>query len=151
MNGTTYESPISIREFGVPYGLLYRRTEPGYVLEDGTVLLECERDEYGRYRGGAGMDGMYMQTGRLYAPVHTEDGQISGFREIRPENYLAAAEMGAEQNYNMIDGIINNESPREQAPEPASIRDRLRQYEEQAVQDALAEEQKRREYKRLRA
>jgi hypothetical protein len=25
-------------------------------------------------------------------------------------NYLAAAEMGAEQNYNSIDGIINNES-----------------------------------------
>lgn len=27
-------------------------------------------------------------------------------------NYLAVAEMGTEQNYNQIDGIINNESPR---------------------------------------
>lgn len=28
------------------------------------------------------------------------------------ENYLATAEMGSEQNYNQIDGIINNEQPR---------------------------------------
>ena len=52
----TMERPyrIDIQQYGVPYGLLYRRTEPGYVLADGTVLLESERDEYGRYRGGAG-------------------------------------------------------------------------------------------------
>jgi hypothetical protein len=40
-------------------------------------------------------------------------------------NHLAAAEMGAEQNYNQIDGIINNENKpsileqlRQNRPEP---------------------------------
>ena len=30
----------------------------------------------------------------------------------KPENYLAAAEMSEEQNYNQIGGIINNEAPK---------------------------------------
>lgn len=34
---------IAIRQIGVPYGWLYRRTEPGYLLADGTALLECAR------------------------------------------------------------------------------------------------------------
>jgi len=36
---------------------------------------------------------------------------------FKPENYLAAAEMSAEGNYNMIDGIINNEPP----PKPSIL------------------------------
>lgn len=43
------------------------------------------------------------------------------------ENYLAAAEMSVEDNYNQIDGIINNEPP----PKP-SVRDAL----SQCLQDA---------------
>ena len=99
---------IAIRQIGVPYGWLYRRTEPGYLLADGTALLECERDSAGRYKGGAGLDGVYLHTGRLYVPVLAEDGKVRAFQEVRPENYLAAAEMSAEGNYNQIDGIINN-------------------------------------------
>ena len=61
-----------------------KHTEPGYLLADGTALLENERDGFGRYRGGAGMDGMYLQTGRLYAPVRGVDGQIKAFQEVKP-------------------------------------------------------------------
>ena len=103
---------IAIVQIGIHYGLVQKRIEPGYLLADGTVLLERERDGLGRYRGGAGMDGMYLQTGRLYVPVCGSDGQIRAFQEVKPENYLAAAEMNVEQNHNQIDGIINNEHPR---------------------------------------
>lgn len=49
-------------------------------------------------------------------------------KENRPENYLAAAEMSAEGNYNQIDGIINNEPP----PKP-SLLDTLSQCREDAA------------------
>ena len=117
---------ISIVQAGVPCGLFQKRMEPGYMLADGTVLLESERDANGCYKGGAGMDGMYLQTGQLYAPVRGEDGQIRAFREVKPENYLAAAEMSMEGNYNQIDGVINNEAPK------PSVLDSLRQCQEEA-------------------
>ena len=44
--------------------------------------------------------------------------------EIVKHNYLAAAEMSEEGNYNMIDGIINN-------VEKPSILEHLRQYKQQ--------------------
>ena len=75
---------IGIAQSGVPCGLMEKRTEPGFLLADGTALLESERDDFGRYRGGAGMDGMYLQTGRLYAPVRGVDGQINSFQEVKP-------------------------------------------------------------------
>ena len=46
----------------------------------------------------------------------------------QPENYLAAAEMGTEQNYNQIDGILNNE------PAKPSLLDELNQCRESAGQ-----------------
>ena len=60
---------VGIRREGVPVGLFQRRTEAGYLLEDGTVLLEREKDENGFYLGGAGMDGMYLKTSARYEPV----------------------------------------------------------------------------------
>ena len=227
---------ISVAQSGVPYGLIKKRMEPGYLLADGTALLESERDDFGRYRGGAGMDGMYLQTGRLYAPVRGLDGQVRAFQEVKPltmrereaaflagqgdafvlyrlkssghadpegyvpltelqkagaspldgnydliqaiklapgtefhkvleacreylmvnpgdiavfkqagavtcwyvdglaysrlpgllENSLNAAEIGEEQNYNQIDGIINNEAPK------PSVRDSLKQFQQEA-------------------
>ena len=126
---------IAIRQAGVPYGWLYRRTEPGYLLADGTALLECERDSAGRYKGGAGLDGVYLHTGRLYVPVLAEDGKIRAFQEVRPENYLAAAEMSTENNYNQIDGIINNEP----APKP-SVLDTLNQCRQDAAKGHNAPE-----------
>ena len=228
---TRHGPEISIAQSGVPYGLVQKRIEPGFVLADGTALMESERDSFGRYRGGAGMDGMYLQTGQLYAPVRDMDGQVTAFQEVRPvtargreaaflsgqsdalaiyrmkvapppegyvplvrlqksgesplagnydlihvvqlapgtdsgktldtyrdlaalkpgdiaafkqdgavmcwyvdqyayskmrgllENYLKAAEMGSEQNFNQIDGIINNEAPK------PSVVESLRQYQ----------------------
>lgn len=75
---------IGIAQSGIPCGLMEKRTEPGFLLADGTALLESERDDFGRYRGGAGLDGMYLQTGRLYAPVRGENGQINAFQEVKP-------------------------------------------------------------------
>ena len=121
---------VGIRRKGVPYGYLKERIEPGYLLQDGTALLERERDATGCYIGGAGMDGVYLKTGQLYRPVYLEDGRLLAFRPVRPapENYLATAEMGAEQNYNQIDGIINNEPPK------PSLLEQLKQCQEAAGQ-----------------
>lgn len=44
-----------------------------------------------------------------WKPVSDEQRES---RLQRQENYLKAAEMGMEQNYNQLDGIINNEPPR---------------------------------------
>ena len=98
---TTQGPEIDVTCSGVPYGLIQKRTELGYLLADDTVLLETERDSFGRYRGGAGMDGMYLQTGRLYAPVCSADGEIRAFQEVKPVTarereaaFLSAAEDG---------------------------------------------------------
>ena len=47
--------------------------------------------------------------------------------KAKKHNHLAAAEMGAEQNYNQIDGIINNEKK----PPPSLLR-QLEAYERKA-------------------
>ena len=51
--------------------------------------------------------------------------KVQAVEETKP-NHLAAAEMGAEGNYNQIDGIINNEAPK------PSLLDALRQCQEDA-------------------
>lgn len=126
---------IAIKQEGVPCGLFQKRTEPGFMLADGTVLLETEKDAHGHYKGGAGMDGMYLSTGQLYTPVFSEGGTIRAFREIRPEreNHLAGAEMSSEQNYNMIDGIPNNEPPRKttEPEQKPSILESLRKFQKE--------------------
>ena len=38
---------IAIRQTGVPCGLIQPRMEAGYLLTDGTALLESEKDENG--------------------------------------------------------------------------------------------------------
>ena len=77
---------IPVKTTAVPMGLpgMNRRTVDGYVLSDGTVLLESERDGQGRYFGGAGMEGMYLRTPRLFTPVKTASGEIRAFREVLP-------------------------------------------------------------------
>ncbi len=40
---------IRIEHVGVPCGLIVKRIEPGFVLENGTVLLESEKDDRGCY------------------------------------------------------------------------------------------------------
>ena len=134
------EPEIGIQQTGVSYGLITQRTEPGFILENGAVLLASERDAYGNYLGGAGAGGMLIKTGKRYAPVLGDDGQPRAFRELKPveyrfqdgkwqapDNYLKTAEMGTEENYNQIDGIINNRPP---CP---SVLENLKQHREAAA------------------
>jgi len=81
-----YGPEIPIKTTTVPMGLpgVNRRTVDGYVLSSGIVLLESEHDAQGRYYGGAGMDGMYLRTPRLFTPVKNESGEIRAFREVLP-------------------------------------------------------------------
>lgn len=75
---------ISIASREVQRGLpgFKRRMVEGFVLASGDVLLESERDAQGRYCGGAGMNGMYLRTDRLFMPERNESGEIHAFREV---------------------------------------------------------------------
>ncbi len=79
---------VGIQQTGVPCGLAGRHTEPGYVLANGTVLLESEKDKDGRYIGGAGMDGMYLRTNERYEPLPGPDGKPAAFRRASPRSVL---------------------------------------------------------------
>lgn len=81
---TLQGSEINIAQSGVPCDLTRKQMEPGFLLTDGTALLESERDSFGRYRGSAGTDATFPQTGRLYAPVRDTKGEIRAFQEVRP-------------------------------------------------------------------
>ena len=72
---------IAVTQIGVEYGYFNRRTVPGYILENGAVLLDGERDAAGNYYGGAGMDGMYLKTGEMYRPV-IGNGRLTGFIKL---------------------------------------------------------------------
>ena len=56
-----------------------------------------------------------------------------GFQELpgflKPENYLKAAEMAMEDDYGMIDGVINN-GKKEEPAEKASVLDQLKEKQE---------------------
>jgi len=56
-----------------------------------------------------------------------------GFQELpgflKPENYLKAAEMAMEDDYGMIDGVINN-GKKEEPVEKASVMDQLKEKQE---------------------
>lgn len=75
---------IPIKAKTIPMGLpgVNRRDLPGYLLADGTALVESERDASGNYIGGAGIGGMYLRTPQRYAPVKNEDGSVRAFREV---------------------------------------------------------------------
>ena len=77
---------VGIQRTGVPYGLFNQRIEPGFVLKNGFVLLECEKDETGRYMGGAVIDGMYLRAARQYEPVRNESGEILAFRRVHQQS-----------------------------------------------------------------
>ena len=84
-NLTLFEVPgeiVGINQVGVTMGLINKHTEPGFVLADNSVVLESEKDEAGFYIGGAGMDGMFLQTPARYEPVRDEDGAVYAFRRM---------------------------------------------------------------------
>ena len=43
----------------------------------------------GNYKAGAGMDGMFLQTGRIFEPIRYPDGEILAFLERQPERIRA--------------------------------------------------------------
>ena len=45
---------VGILREGVPVGLFQNRTEAGYLLEDGTALLEAEKDKMASTSAGRG-------------------------------------------------------------------------------------------------
>jgi len=51
--------------------------------------------------------------------------ELPGF--LRPENYLKNAEMMLEDDYSMIDGLVNNGSREEPVPERASVMEQLKE------------------------
>ena len=82
---TLFEVPgeiVGINQVGVTMGLINKHTEPGFMLADGSAVLESEKDEAGFYIGGAGMDGMFLQTPARYEPVRDEDGAVYAFRRM---------------------------------------------------------------------
>lgn len=83
---------VEIKQTGVPVGLVDRHTEPGFLLADGTALLESEKDEAGFYIGGAGIDGMYLATPDRYEPVRNDDGSITAFRHMNSHAVRFTAE-----------------------------------------------------------
>lgn len=76
---------IEIMRTGVLCGFDQKEVKPGYVLTDGTILLESKRDSFGRYKGGTGVDGIYHPTGRIYAPVPSwKGGEAKAFQLVKP-------------------------------------------------------------------
>ena len=80
------EQFAAITDFTVTMGLpgVNQRQEPGFVLDNGLVLLESERDSQGNYKAGAGMDGMFLQTGRVFAPSRYDGGEVTAVGEQPP-------------------------------------------------------------------
>lgn len=61
------------------------------------------------------------------APYSEVGDPYNWFQRAVRKNYLAAAEMSTEDNYNQIDGVINNKSPKR------SVLDDLRQCQQDSV------------------
>lgn len=84
---------IGIQQVGVPYGLNQSHIEAGYILKDGTILLEGEKDTEGFYVGEMFMEGRYLKTIHLYEPVRNGRGKVTAFRHMSPHlTYFTGAE-----------------------------------------------------------
>ena len=123
------EQFAAITDFSVTIGLpgVNQRKEPGYVLDNGLVLLESERDSQGNYKAGAGMDGMFLQTGRIFEPIRYPDGEILAFLERQPER-IRAKDLESVKAYD----TARVQNPREESPSqrPPSLREQLRRAQE---------------------
>lgn len=65
---------------------------------------------------------------------------------MKPENYLKAAEMAMEDDYGMIDGVINN-GKKEEPAEKASVLDQLKESRRRCRLRRLVGAAKKRSYK----
>lgn len=83
--GQAVGKELAIKQSEVPPRLLQKYMKPGgYILEDGTVLLESEHDREGYYCGGADVDGMYLKTDSLYVPIFDDSRQLRAFQKVIP-------------------------------------------------------------------
>lgn len=123
------EQFAAITDFSVTIGLpgVNQRQEPGYVLDNGLVLLESERDSQGNYKAGAGMDGMFLQTGRIFEPIRYPDGEILAFLERQPERTRTKDR----ETVKTSDTVKAPEYREEKGPQkPPSLREQLRRAQE---------------------
>ena len=97
------------------------------LLDNGLVLLESERDSQGNYKAGAGMDGMFLQTGRIFEPIRYPDGEILAFLERQPER-IRAKDLESVK----ADDTARVQKLREERPSqrPPSLREQLRRAQE---------------------
>lgn len=97
------------------------------MLDNGLVLLESERDSQGNYKAGAGMDGMFLQTGRIFEPIRYPDGEILAFLERQPERTRAKDR----ETKKAGDTVKAPEHREEKMPQkPPSLREQLRRAQE---------------------
>lgn len=75
------EQFAAITDFGVTIGLtgVNQRKEPGYVLDNGLVLLNSERDSQGNYKAGAGLDVCFYRPGVSLSRSAMGMGRLSPF------------------------------------------------------------------------
>ena len=103
------------------------------VLEDLFTRFNLERPADFHGHSLSVSDVIVLKQGGQIASYYTDSfgfEQVTGF--LASENYLRAAEMSMEDDYDMIDGLVNN-APKE-APERTSITDQLKE-----CRDELAE------------
>ena len=109
---------------------LFTDTTPTARTYDEANKLVENFDECKRYSVSdifcCGYAPYFAEAVRLRYPEYLRERPVTAAVRIEQEkhNHLAAAEMGAEGNYNMIDGIINN-------VEKPSILDHLKQFKPQ--------------------
>ena len=74
----------------------------------------------GNYKAGAGMDGMFLQTGRIFEPIRYPDGEILAFLEHQPER-IRAKDLESVKP----DDTARVQKPREErpSPKPPSLRE----------------------------
>lgn len=97
------------------------------MLDNGLVLLESERDSQGNYKAGAGMDGMFLQTGRIFEPIRYPDGEILAFLECQPER-TRTKDRETEKTSDAVKAPEHREE--KMHPKPPSLREQLRRAQE---------------------
>ena len=73
---------LGVQQEGVLMGTSTKCIESGYLLSNGTALLENEKDENGFYVGGNYVNGEYLKSQERYEPVRNKDGAITSFRQM---------------------------------------------------------------------
>ena len=76
---------------------------------------------------GAGMEGMFLQTGRVFEPIRYPDGEILAFLECQPER-TRAKDREAEKTSDTVKAPEHREEKRPQ--KPPSLREQLRRAQE---------------------